>query len=310
MKKVFIIDDVHPILTDGLREFGFEVNYQPDATRNDLLNAISEYEGLVVRTKTNIDENVLCNAVKLKFIARAGSGVDNIDTDFCDKNGIIYFNAGEANADAVGEQTLGMMLSLFANIVKADDEVRNLIWDREGNRGIELKGKTVAIIGYGNTGKAVAKKLSGFEVKVLAYDKYLKKHSDAFAKEATMNEIFDQADVISFHIPLTDETKYLVDEKYLNQFRKNIFLLNLSRGKIVNLNHLVDALKNKKVVGCALDVLENEKLSTMNEKEKEIFNTLKNSSQTILTPHIGGWTSESYKKISTILLHKIQSFKF
>ncbi len=184
MKKVFIIDDVHPILTDGLREFGFEVNYQPDATRNDLLNAISEYEGLVVRTKTNIDENVLCNAVKLKFIARAGSGVDNIDTDFCDKNGIIYFNAGEANADAVGEQTLGMMLSLFANIVKADDEVRNLIWDREGNRGIELKGKTVAIIGYGNTGKAVAKKLSGFEVKVLAYDKYLKKHSDAFCQRS------------------------------------------------------------------------------------------------------------------------------
>lgn len=310
MKKILIIDDVHPILTDGLGELGFDINYQPNATRDDLLNTISEYDGLIVRTKTSIDEIVLRKAANLKFIARAGSGVDNIDTDYCDKNGIVYFNAGEANADAVAEHTLGMLLSLFANIVKADDEVRNFIWDREGNRGVELKGKTVAIIGYGNTGKALAKKLSGFDVKVLAYDKYLKDYSDNFAKESSMNEIFEQADVISFHIPLTKETKYLVDENYLNQFKKNIYLLNLSRGEILNLSHLLFALKNRKVTGCGLDVLENEKLSTMSDHEKQIFNTLKNSSQTILTPHIGGWTSESYEKISKVLLHKIQVFKF
>ena len=309
MKKILIIDDVHPILTEGLNNLGFDVSYLPDATREDLLDLVGEYLGLVVRTKTTIDKEVLSKAVNLKFIARAGSGVDNIDTDFCDKNGIRYFNAGEANADAVGEQTLGMMLCLFANIVKADDEVRNLIWDREGNRGIELKGKTVAIIGYGNTGKAVAKKLSGFDVNVLVYDKYLKNYSDIFAKEATMDEIFEQADVITFHIPLTDETKFLVEENYLNQFKKNIFLLNLSRGKILNLKHLLNALKSRKVLCCALDVLENEKLNTLNELERENFYALKNSSQTILTPHIGGWTSESYKKISIVLLDKIQAFK-
>ncbi len=310
MKKILIIDDVHSILTAGLRGLGFEVNDQPNATRDDLLNMINEYDGLVVRTKTNIDEGVLCKALKLKFIARAGSGVDNIDTVFCDKNGIKYFNAGEANADAVGEQTIGMLLCLLSNIVKADDEVRKLIWDREGNRGVELKGKTVGIIGYGNTGKAVAKKLSGFDVNVLAYDKYLKKYSDEFAKEATMNEIFEQADVISLHIPLTIETKYLVNENYLSKFKKNIFLLNLSRGEIINSDDLISSLKAGKVIGCGLDVLENEKLSTMNEKEIQNFKTLINSDQTVLTPHIGGWTSESYKKISTVLLHKIQAFKF
>ena len=310
MKKILIIDDVHEMLTQGLRESGFEVNYQPMATRDDLIRLIDEYEGLVVRTKTDIDKNVLCHAAKLKFIARAGSGVDNIDTKFCDARGIKYFNAGEANADAVGEQALGMLLCLFANIVKSDDEVRNFIWDREGNRGMELKGKTVAIIGYGNTGKAVARKLAGFEVKVLAYDKYLENYSDPFATETSMNAIFDTADVITFHVPLTDETRGMVNTNYLSRFKKNIFLLNLSRGKVVSLESLVEAIKKGKVNGCGLDVLENEKLNAMNEKEKIIFDYLKNSSRTVLTPHIAGWTSESYEKISKVLLGKIRVISF
>jgi len=310
MKKILVIDDVHRILTDGLLELGFQVNNQPDITRDELLNIINEYEGLVVRTKTIIDKKVLCKAVRLKIIARAGSGLDNIDTDFCDKNDIKYFNAGEANADAVGEQTLGMMLSLLSKIVKADDEVRKMIWDREGNRGVELKGKTVGIIGYGNTGKAVAKKLSGFDVQVLVYDKYLNNFSDAYAKEATMDEIFDQVDVITFHVPLTKETKYLVDKRYLNRFKKKVFLLNLSRGEVIKLDHLIEAMKQGKVISCALDVLENEKLTTMNNNEMQIFNALRDSSRTILTPHVGGWTSESYEKISRVLLDKIQAFKF
>ena len=309
-RKILIIDDVHKILTEGIRLLGFEVNDFPNATREDLLKLIGDYDGLVVRTKTKIDEEVLLCATRLKFIARAGSGVDNIDTDFCDKNGIAYFNAGEANADAVGEQTLGMMLGLFANIVKADDEVRRLLWDREGNRGVELKGKTVGIIGYGNTGKAVAKKLSGFDVKVMAFDKYLENYSDSYAKDSTMNEIFEMADVVTFHIPLTAETKNLVNGEFLDRFKKNIFLLNLSRGEIVDIEELILALKSGKVIGCGLDVLPNEKLSTLNEKEIQIFNTLKNLPQTILTPHIGGWTSESYEKISTVLLNKIEAFKF
>lgn len=306
MKRIFIIDDVHEILTNGLLKLGYEINYKPNAARADLLTEIDKYEGLVVRTKTQIDKDVLCKAINLKFIARAGSGVDNIDTDYCDENGIKYFNAGEANADAVGEQTIGMMLCLFANIIKADDEVRKLIWDREGNRGVELNGKTIGIIGYGNTGKSVAKKLSGFDVKVLAYDKYLKNFADEFVSEATMDEIFEHADVISFHIPLTNETKFLANKEFLNKFRKNIFLLNLSRGKIVKLEDLMEAMKSGKILASALDVLENEKLSTMNEAEKNIFEYFKTSSQTVLTPHVGGWTSESYKKISTVLLQKIK----
>jgi D-3-phosphoglycerate dehydrogenase len=236
MKKILIIDEVHEVLTKGLTDLGYEVFYQPELTREDLILSIEKYDGLVVRTKTNIDESVLCKAVKLKFIARAGSGVDNIDTDYCDAHNIMYFNSGEANADAVGEQTVGMMLCLFANIMKADAEVRQFIWDREGNRGLELKGKTVAIIGYGNTGKAVAKKLSGFEVNILAYDKYLSGYSDSNVCEANMDEIFEKADVVTFHLPLTKETQEMVNTSFLNRFRKSIFLLNLSRGKVVKLN--------------------------------------------------------------------------
>ena len=225
--NILVIDEVHEILIDGLREFGFNVKYEPDFKREELIQQIGQFEGLVVRTKTTIDHDVLLHAAKLKFIARAGAGLDNIDTEFCDQHGIRYFNAGEANADAVGEQTIAMMLSLLANIVKADDEVRKKIWDREGNRGIELSGKTVGIIGYGNTGKSVAKKLKGFNVKVLAYDKYLTKYGDEYAIESELNEIYLEADVITFHIPLSYETKGMVNNEYLNKFKKNVFLLNL-----------------------------------------------------------------------------------
>ena len=310
MKRILIVDDVHEKLIDGLTKCGFEISYQKDITREKIIAVISEFEGLVVRTKTEIDEELLAHAIKLEFIGRAGSGLDNVDTNYCDKHHVKYFNAGEANADAVGEQTLAMMLSLFSKMVKADDEVRKLIWDREGNRGVELKGKTVAIIGYGNTGKSVARKLSGFGVKVLAYDKYLVDYADEFAIESSMQHIFENADVITFHVPLTPETKHLVNNAYINQFKRNIFLLNLSRGKVVKTDDVISALKSRKIVGIALDVLENENLAGMNETEKNNFEYLRNSSQTILTPHVGGWTSESYEKISEVLLHKINDLYF
>jgi D-3-phosphoglycerate dehydrogenase len=232
--------------------------------------------------------------------------LDNIDETAAAQKNIVVFNAGEANADAVGEHTLAMMLSLFTKLNAADEEVRAQKWDREGNRGEELSGKCVAIIGYGNTGKAVARKLSGFGVRVLAYDKYLTHYSDQFAKEALMDEIYRDADVVSFHVPLTAETKGLVNKDYLGRFMKSIRLFNLCRGEVVVIKDLVEALKTGKVIGAGLDVLENEKLNTMNEGEKKWFNFLARDQRTVLSPHVAGWTKESYYKISAVLLQKIK----
>lgn len=305
-KKVLIIDDVHQILTNGLAEIGFEVNYLPKATRNDLLQLIPQAIGLIVRTKTQIDAEIISKAENLKFIGRAGAGLDNIDEEAASAAGINVFNAGEANADAVGEHTLAMLLSLFTKLNKADKEVREGVWDREGNRGIELSGKTVGIIGYGNTGKAVAKKLSGFNVQVLAYDKYLKNYSDQFAQEASMEEISQVADVLTLHVPLTSETRQMVNANFIRSFAKPIYLLNLCRGEVVKTIDLIGLLEEGKVKGAALDVLENEKLNTMNDKELTWFNYIANSDRTVLSPHVAGWTKESYEKISSVLLKKIK----
>jgi len=308
--KILIIDDVHPLLTDGLIEDGHEVDYLPNMTREELKSVINQYEGLIVRSKTNIDRDVLSHISNLSFIGRAGAGLDNIDTAYCDEMKIVYFNSGEANSDAVGEQTIGMLLSLYANIVKSDKEVRNGIWDREGNRGRELNGSTVGIIGYGNTGKAVARKLSGFNVNVLAYDKYLTHYGDEFAIESGMNRIFEESDILSFHIPLTDETKYLGSTDFFSRFRKPITMLNLSRGEVVNLNDLITGLENGKITGAGLDVLENEKISELNGNQRIWMDYLKKSEKVVLTPHIGGWTDASYRKISSVLLRKIRGLAF
>lgn len=305
-KQVLIIDDVHEMLIDGLKQIGYEVIYLPDATRIDLLHHITTAIGLVVRTKTQIDAEVINKGYNLKFIARAGAGLDNIDEAAAQAKNIIVFNAGEANADAVGEHTLGMMLSLFAKINKANNEVRTGLWDREGNRGEELAGKTIAIIGFGNTGKVVAKKLSGFDVKVLAYDKYLKNYGNQYAKQATMDEIFEQADVLTLHIPLTQETKAMVNSDYLQKFLKPIWLFNMCRGEVVITKDVIELMELQKIKGAGFDVLENEKLSNMSEEEKIWFNYIAASDKTVLSPHVAGWTKESYFKISAVLLKKIK----
>lgn len=305
-KQVLIIDDVHEMLIDGLKQIGYEVIYLPDATRIDLLHHITTAIGLVVRTKTQIDAEVINKGNNLKFIARAGAGLDNIDETAAQAKNIIVFNAGEANADAVGEHTLGMMLSLFAKISKANNEVRTGLWDREGNRGEELAGKTIAIIGFGNTGKAVAKKLSGFDVNVLAYDKYLKNYVNQYAKEATMDEIFEQADVLTLHIPLTQETKAMVNSDYLQKFSKPIWLFNMCRGEVVVTKDVIELMELQKIKGAGFDVLENEKLNNMSEEEKIWFSYIAASDKTVLSPHVAGWTKESYFKISAVLLKKIK----
>lgn len=303
--NVFIIDEVHPLLIDSLRAKGWVVEYQPNCTRAQVMEWIGGYDGLIVRTKTQVDANVLLHAVKLKWIGRAGAGLDNIDLDYCAEKNIVCFNAGEANADAVGEHTLAMLLSLSTKLQKADKEVRNQIWNRKDNTGWELKGKTVGIIGYGNTGMAVAKKLSGFDVNVLAFDKYKTDFSDGFAKESTMQALFSLCDIVSLHVPLTTETNGLVTKDWIQAFEKPIVLLNLARGGIVNLPDLCASLHSGKVVGAGLDVLENENLQSMTEVQQFHFNQLIALPQVVLSPHVGGWTNESYRKISEVLLQKI-----
>jgi D-3-phosphoglycerate dehydrogenase / 2-oxoglutarate reductase len=305
INKVLIIDEVHELLINGLVARGVKVNYQPKANRNDLLHLIADFEGLIVRTKTIIDKEVFNKATKLCFIGRAGAGLDNIDTTVAKEQGVAVFNAGEANADAVGEHTLAMMLNLFAKINKADSEVRKGIWDRKGNTGVELRGKIIGVVGFGNTGNAVARKLRGFGVNTLVFDKYLSSYSTAYALEASLEQIFNQADVLTLHVPLTSETNHLVNGNFISKFKKSFWLFNLSRGKVVNTNDLINAIEEGKILGAGLDVLENEQLQTLNKEEQIEFNYLINSDKVLLSPHVGGWTNESYYKISEVLLKKI-----
>ena len=255
-----------------------------------------------------MDETFLKHAFQLKFIARSGAGMENIDVPYCEERGITLYNSPEGNRNAVAEHALGMLLSLMNKLNSADQEVRKGKWDREGNRGIELDGKTVGIIGYGNNGKAFAKKLRGFDVNVLAYDKYKQSFGSDFVKECTLQAILDQADVISFHIPQNKETLFFANEELNRKWINITFLLNLSRGKIVETEALVKAIENGKVLGAGLDVLEYEKASFESFFEQELplpFQYLLNSPKVILTPHVGGWTNESYFKLSNVLADKI-----
>ncbi|MBB5647406.1 2-hydroxyacid dehydrogenase [Pedobacter cryoconitis] len=302
--KILIVDDLHPVFKSRAEQLGYEVDDRPLITRAETLAVISGYDGIAVRTKFKIDRELMEAAPGLKFVARAGAGLDNIDEAYAKERNIKLLNAPEGNRDAVGEHAMGMLLSLINTHRKADIEIRNGIWDREGNRGWELKGKTVGIIGYGFMGSSMARKLSGFEVKVLAYDKYKTGFSDAYAQECSMEEIVKHSDVLSLHIPLTSETRQMVDEEYLYHFKKNIFFINTARGEIVNTKAVLAAIKSGKILGAGLDVLEVEKFPAL--AEQDWFNELKESEKVILTPHVGGWTFDSYRKISEVLADKLE----
>lgn len=303
--KILIVDDLHPAFKEAAERMGYICNSQPQFTREQTLNSIAEYQGLAIRTKFKVDRVVIDAAPNLKFIARAGAGMDNIDEEYARSKGIICINAPEGNRDAVAEHALAMLLTLVTNLPKGDREVRNGIWDREGNRGWELKGKTVALIGYGNTGQAMARKLAGFEVKVIAFDKYKTGYSDAFVQEMSMEQIVKYADVLSLHIPLTRETRQMVDEEYLFHFAKPIFLLNTARGEIVNTQAVLNGLNSGKILGAGLDVLETEKFPELSQKSW--FKELSANSRVILSPHVAGWTFESYRKISEVLAEKLKN---
>jgi len=308
LKKLLIVDDLHPAFKQKAEKLGYMVDDYPQLSYQETLKIINQYTGLAFRTKFSANKELIDAGINLRFIARAGAGMDNIDELYAVSRGIQCINAPEGNKDAVAEHAIGMLLALMNNLRKADIEIRNGIWDRESNRGYELKGKTVGIIGYGNTGQSLAQKLKGFEVDVIAYDKYKTGFIDAYAREASMEDIVKQTDVLSLHIPLTTETKQMVDDKYLSNFRKPIFLLNTSRGEIVSTQAILKAIKKGNVLGAAFDVLEIEKFPAL--QQQKWFNELIQSGKVLLSPHVAGWTFESYRKISEVLAEKLKNLHF
>ncbi len=304
MKKILIVDDLHPVFKEQAIAMGYQVDDEPSITRTQTLARIKDYAGIAVRTKFRIDEEIFAAATNLEFVARAGAGLDNIDDKIALARNIKLINAPEGNRDAVGEHATGLLLSLMNNFRQADSEIRNGIWNREGNRGYELKGKKVGIIGYGYMGQSFAKKLAGFEVDVMAYDKYKTGFSDAFAREVSMEEIVKHSDILSLHIPLTPETKQMVDDEYFYHFKKPIFFINTARGEIVSTKAVLKNIKSGKILGAGLDVLETEKFPALDEQVW--YNELKACDKVLLTPHVGGWTFDSYRKISEVLADKLK----
>ncbi len=310
MAKILFIDSNHSALHEALEAAGFTCDLQYTWDRKKILQELPAYEGIVIRSRIKIDRELIDHATNLKFIARAGAGMENIDTVYAESKGIRCLNSPEGNRDAVGEHTLGMLLALLNNITKADRELKQGLWRREENRGTEIGGKTIGIIGYGNMGSAFAQRLAGFGATVLANDKYKKNFSDSWAQEVSLEELFEKADVISLHVPLTDGTRYMVNSSFLQKFKKNVYVINTARGKVVKTDDLVEQLKKGKVLGACLDVLEYESASFENLNPEEMPEPLRyiiHSDRVVITPHIAGWSYESHKKIAEALVKKIKA---
>ncbi len=311
-RKVLFIDTVHPALNFHLEQNGWECVDGSLWNREKIISEIKDYSGIVIRSRIKIDKDLLTAATALQFIARAGAGMENIDSKFAESLGVKCLNAPEGNRNAVAEHAMGLLLALLNKIVIADKEVRSGIWLREQNRGIELEGKTVSIIGFGNTGSSLAKKLKGFDCRILTFDPYTTVNLNEFpnVEQVSMEVIFQQTDILSLHVPLTEETTYLIQKNYINKFAKPFYLINTSRGKVVSTSDLVYGMETRKITGAALDVLEFESLSFENlsqEQLPESFSKLLTFENIILSPHIAGWTFESHRKISEVLFDKINS---
>lgn len=306
--KVLIVDEMHESIVHMPEKLGLEVDYFPNIAFEEVLRKVGEYEGLIIRSKFYIDEPFLSHASKLKFIGRAGAGLDLIDLEACKKAGVTVFGANEANKVAVAEHLIGMLLSMLHKINLANDEVKAGHWNREKNRGEELFGKTVGIIGFGNNGQATAERLAAFGCKILAYDKYKYGFGNHLIQESSLEEIFDKAEIVSLHIPLTYETDKWVNQKFIDSFKQSIYFCNIARGEIVVLHDLVNAMKAGKIKGACLDVIENEKISKLTTKQQDDFDYLCKQPNVILTPHVAGWSNESYVKINEVLRDKIRMF--
>ena len=305
--KILHIDSNHPLLWEQLQQAGFQNEADFTSSKQEVEAKIENYHGIVIRSRFKIDKTFLDKATNLQFIARVGAGLESIDCDYATAKGIHLIAAPEGNANAVGEHAIGMLLSLFNNLNKANNEVKSGQWKREANRGHELEGKTIGIIGYGNMGKSFAKKLRGFDVTVLCYD-ILPNMGDANATQVSLSELQERADVLSLHTPWTPETDKMINSDFINQFKKPFWLVNTARGNSVVTADLVEALKSGKILGAGLDVLEYEKLSfeTLFEGEKPAaFEYLLQAENVLLTPHIAGWTFESHQKLAQTIVDKI-----
>ncbi|WMI68703.1 2-hydroxyacid dehydrogenase [Mangrovimonas sp. YM274] len=307
--NILHLDTNHPLLIEQLNDLGFINHEDYSSSKTEIESKIKDYEGIVIRSRFTIDQQFLDTATNLKFIGRVGAGLENIDCDYAEQKGISLIAAPEGNRNAVGEQALGMLLSLFNNLNKADAEVRQGKWLREANRGLELDGKTVGIIGYGNMGKAFAKKLRGFEVDVLCYD-IQAGVGDNNAEQVPLEVFCKQVDVVSLHTPQTPLTLGMIDKAFIKKFKKPFWFINTARGKSVVTEDLVDALKTGNILGAGLDVLEYEKASFENlflEEMPEAFKYLIQAQNVLLTPHIAGWTIESKEKLAQTIVDKIKA---
>jgi len=308
MDKVLITDQSNALLQDGLRDLGFEVINMPDIDQAYVEDHIHKYDGIIVRSKIELFESTLRKATKLKFIGRPGSGLDLIDLEYCASAGIQVCRSATSNSNAVAEHTLGMLLAWMNNLVRSNNEVKKKIWRREANRGIELQGKTIGIIGFGNTGSRFAKKLMGMEVEVLVYDKYKMDYASHLPhiKESNLEEICQNADILSFHLPLNKETKYYLNADLIDRFKKPFLTINTSRGSVVDTPALLFGLRNGKIIGACLDVLENEYPLKFNDLEEKMYKQLFEMDHVLLSPHVAGWSDRSKIQMESFLLDEIR----
>ncbi|QOR73037.1 hydroxyacid dehydrogenase [Cruoricaptor ignavus] len=303
--KILQLDRNHPLIAEELSARGFQIYDDFSSNYDEVLKKINDFEGIIIRSRIPLDENFLENAPHLKFIARVGAGMENIDTGAAGRLGIALLNAPEGNRDALAEHVLGMLLTLMNRLIISSSEVKNGIWLREENRGEELLGKTFGIIGYGNMGKATAKRLSGFGCEVIFHD-IVSGLGDRFAKQVSLEELQNQADILSLHIPLSAETRYLINEEFIRKMQKPFYFINTARGENVNTADLASGIQSGKIKGAALDVLEYEKSSFENLKAAdENLQFLLDSEKVIITPHIAGWTRESKEKLAKVIVEKI-----
>lgn len=307
---VLITDYVDPVLITGLKKLNFQVTYAPEIKLDTVHQVIGSFVGIVINTKIKTDKSLLEKGGQLRFVARLGSGKDIIDLNAAEELGVHVITSPEGNRNAVAEHAMGMLLALANNILRADREIRSFYWNRERNRGFELAGKTIGIIGFGNTGRAFAEKFENWRTSVLSYDKYKEQYATdlRFVTETNLQEIQQKADVISFHLPLTEETHHMLNSEFITRCKDGVIIVNTSRGKVIDEEALIEGLRSGKIAGACLDVFENEKTETHTKKDQKRYAELYEMDCTVLTPHVAGWTRESKRKIAETILEKVADF--